>query len=102
MPKVFSIIATLLPVILLISCSEKSHPAKNNASAAVKKDTAAAVKKIKTPIPKVIVVNDKAASKSIDGRYYYDLEGKRYWRNKKDGKYYLFNKSMYNNPAFQP
>ncbi len=60
----------------------------------------AAASKVKTP--SVIIVNDSAAQKTVDGRYYYDLNGKRYWRNNKDGKYYLFNKSMYNNPDFKP
>jgi hypothetical protein len=55
----------------------------------------------KASFPKVITVNDSAARKSVDGRLYYDVMGHRYWRNNKDGKYYLFNKSMYNNPDFQ-
>ena len=38
----------------------------------------------------------------ISGRYFYDLNGKRYWRNNKDGKYYLFNQSMYSNDDFKP
>jgi hypothetical protein len=50
----------------------------------------------------VITVNDEAASKSVDGRLYYDVMGHRYWKNFKDGKYYLFDKSMYNNPDFKP
>ena len=54
------------------------------------------------PVPKVITVDDKAAKKTPDGRMYYDLDGRRYWRNYDDGKYYLFNKSMYSNPAFKP
>jgi len=58
--------------------------------------------KEKTDFPKVITVNDSAASKSVDGRLFYDVLGHRYWRNYKDGKYYLFDKSMYNNPDFQP
>lgn len=53
-------------------------------------------------VPAVIMVNDKAAKKNIDGRLYYDLNGHRYWRNYDDGKYYLFNRSMYGNPAFKP
>jgi hypothetical protein len=52
--------------------------------------------------PKVIVVNDTVARKAVDGRLYYDLLGHRYWKNYKDGKYYLFNQSMYNNDAFKP
>jgi hypothetical protein len=52
--------------------------------------------------PNVIMVNDKAAKRNIDGRLYYDLNGHRYWRNYDDGKYYLFSQAMYNNPAFKP
>ncbi|HUZ60889.1 MAG TPA: hypothetical protein VMU83_19105 [Hanamia sp.] len=57
--------------------------------------------KPKATFPKVITVNDKAASKSVDGRLYYDVMGHRYWKNYKDGKYYLFNKSMFGNPDFK-
>jgi len=56
----------------------------------------------KPDFPKVITVNDNAASKSVDGRLFYDVLGHRYWRNYKDGKYYLFDKSMYSNPDFKP
>jgi hypothetical protein len=56
----------------------------------------------KPDFPKVITVNDNAATKSVDGRLFYDVLGHRYWRNYKDGKYYLFDKSMYNNPDFKP
>ncbi len=66
-------------------------------SAAVKKPVAA---KKKEPLPKVIAVNDEAAHKSVDGRLYYDVMGHRYWKNYKDEKYYLFNKSMFSNPDF--
>jgi hypothetical protein len=52
--------------------------------------------------PKVILVNDNVAKKNIDGRLYYDVEGRRYWRNYNDGKYYLFNRSMYTDSAFKP
>ena len=58
--------------------------------------------KVKSDFPNVISVNDNAASKSVDGRLFYDVIGHRYWKNYKDGKYYLFDKSMYNNPDFQP
>ena len=60
--------------------------------------------KIKTrgPLPKTLTVDDKVASRAVDGRLYFDLEGHRYWKNYKDGKYYMFSKSMYNNPAFKP
>jgi hypothetical protein len=56
----------------------------------------------KTPVPKTIVVNDMAATKTPDGRLYYDLNGKRYWKNFRDGKYYLFRKGMLANPDFKP
>ena len=56
---------------------------------------------VKTATPKSIVVSDAAAKKTVDGRYYYDLEGKRYWRSKKDGKYYLYYKGMFDNKDFQ-
>lgn len=55
-----------------------------------------------TTASKVIWVNDKVAKKNFDGRLYYDLDGRRYWKNYIDGKYYLYNKAMYNNPAFKP
>jgi hypothetical protein len=58
--------------------------------------------KPKQEFPKVITVNDAAASKSVDGRLFYDVLGHRYWKNYKDGKYYLFDKSMYSNPDFTP
>ena len=74
-------------------------PAKKNDSLLAKKHIAK--RKEKVIIPKVITVNDSAAHKSVDGRYYYDVMGHRYWRNNKDGKYYLFNKSMYTNDAFK-
>ena len=116
MDKKFFFIFSLLFVVLLYSCSRKTHPAKTNTAAvtststsdsAANVDSAAIAKKdiarrkTKVAIPKVIVVNDDAAHKSVDGRYYYDMLGHRYWRNNKDGKYYLFNKSMYNDPDFK-
>jgi hypothetical protein len=114
MNKKFFLIFSIVFAFALYSCSRKSHPAKTNAavistsdSAAANIDSAAIAKKniakrkAKVVIPKVIVVNDDAAHKSVDGRYYYDMLGHRYWRNNKDGKYYLFNKSMYNDPDFK-
>ena len=109
---------------LITSCSKKSHPSKN-ASVIYKKEntvqksndektadntttTSAPVRKPLSPqkekklFPETIYVNDAAAKKSVDGRLYYDVEGHRYWKNYKDGKYYLFNKSMYTNPDFKP
>ena len=91
------------------SCSRKTHPGSSGKDAGITRldSTATNVKKAtiktpKAPVPKMIVVNDAVAKKTVDGRMYYDLNGKRYWRNNKDGKYYLFNKSMYNNPDFKP
>ena len=85
----------LFSAIIFLSCNKKSHPAKAD-TAVVKK-----VPKVKTPVPQVIVVNDQIAKKTFDGRLYYDLEGKRYWRSNKDGKYYLYNKAMYSDPNFK-
>lgn len=105
---------------MLGSCSKKTVPLQPPANATIKmnnkndtlliKKTDSAIAK-KPPVkntvktaestPKVITVNDNAARKTIDGRYYYDLLGHRYWRNNKDGKYYIYNKSMHNNPAFK-
>lgn len=88
---------------LIISCSRKHIPETTTDSAAkVIAPKTEHRKTIHTPTPKVIVVNDMVAKKSADGRLYYDLEGRRYWRNYDDGKYYLFNKAMYGNPAFTP
>jgi hypothetical protein len=99
-------------ICVLSGCSKKNHPARtaqpeNNTSLEVKKNDSAATKAVvkkkeKVPVPNVITVNDSAAHKSVDGRYYYDVMGHRYWRSKKDGKYYLFNKSMYTDDAFKP
>lgn len=110
----FSIVF-LVVLVLNSSCSRKHHMAKtlpesseNDKPVIVeKKNDSIAVKKPvfkpkkKDIIPNVITVNDAAAHTSIDGRLYYDLIGHRYWKNYKDGKYYLFNQSMYNNPAFK-
>jgi hypothetical protein len=91
-------IMLLLPGIILFSCNKKSQPASSNDSTAVKPLKKAV---FKTPVPRVIVVNDKAARQSVDGRYYYDLNRHRYWRNNKDGKYYLFNNSMFSDSSFK-
>ena len=99
-------------ICMLSSCSKKNHPSKSvvtkhNVSASEKRNDSlqtrnvAAKRRAKVVLPNVISVNDSAARKSVDGRYYYDVMGHRYWRNNKDGKYYLFNKSMYNNPDFK-
>ena len=117
------LIFSFIVLIALFSCSRRSHPSRNNPTTAEsnnsnngtannatierKSDSLAVVKrasarrKAKVPLPKVISVNDGAARKSVDGRLYYDVMGHRYWRNYQDGKYYLFNKSMFNDPAFK-
>ena len=91
--------------IILISCNKKNYPSgvmgsKSTDTLVIKK--VIPVKKIKVAVTKVISVGDSGAHKTVDGRYYYDLEGHRYWRNNKDGKYYLFNKAMYTNDDFKP
>ncbi|MEO8820028.1 MAG: hypothetical protein ABI267_04805 [Ginsengibacter sp.] len=80
------------------------EPSKTDtvATAPVETEKPAPKAEAKPEFPKVITVNDNAASKSVDGRLFYDVLGHRYWRNYKDGKYYLFDKSMYNNPDFKP
>lgn len=95
---------------LLAACSKKHQPQKDTGLLSASDSIAArpAVKKIfkapvnKRPVATVLTVNDKGAKKSIDGRLYYDLKGYRYWRNYDDGKYYLFNSTMFNDPAFKP
>ena len=69
---------------------------------AAEEKTAPKPEPTKPDFPKVITVNDNAANKSIDGRLFYDVLGHRYWKNYNDGKYYLFDKSMYSNPDFKP
>jgi hypothetical protein len=77
-------------------------PATDTATVAVAEEKPAPKPAEKPDFPKVISVNDEAASKSVDGRLFYDVLGHRYWKNYTDGKYYLFNKSMYSNPDFKP
>ncbi len=101
-------------LLILLSCSRKHTPERtlpetsgsSNVIIPKKSDSVVVRKKVYKPtkkdiIPDVIVVNEKAARRSVDGRYYYDLIGHRYWRNNRDGKYYLFNKSMYSNDDFK-
>ncbi len=107
-----------------VSCSKKSHPTRSTATiiyngenvsgkspepkATTNNSPSSSIEKPLSPknekklYPETIFVNDAAAKKSVDGRLYYDVEGHRYWKNYKDGKYYLFNKSMYKNPDFKP
>lgn len=111
---VFIVILIFLFASTLNSCSKRIHPSGTPSvtpihgisSSENKKEENIVEKKeaIRTPkatFPKVITVNDSAASKSVDGRLYYDVMGHRYWKNYNDGKYYLFNKSMYSNPDFK-
>ena len=95
-----------LLLIIIVSCSKKHVPAKSP-DEVISVDTVKVApmapirKKPKANFPKVITVNDAAAKKSTDGRLYYDVMGHRYWKNYKDGKYYLFNKAIYNNADFK-
>lgn len=102
-----------ISVSFLFGCNKKIHPTiidtPASSTANTSTDTVAVVakkivikRKIKEPVPKIISVNDAGAKKTVDGRLYYDLDGHRYWRNNKDGKYYLFNKAMYDQAEFKP
>ena len=119
MSKRSLIILIILISLAPISCNKKTHPSKDTGTwldynthsvteykkSEVVKPPAVAKKTISknnTSFPKVIIVSDKAAKKSVYGRYYYDINGHRYWRNKFDGKYYIFDKSMYTDKAFKP
>jgi hypothetical protein len=95
------IIASIISstILLTAGCSKKNHPSTATTAPVAAKPVKKAV--VKTAVPKVITVNDAVAKRSLDGRYYYDLEGHRYWRNNRDGKYYLFNKSMFDDPDFK-
>jgi hypothetical protein len=103
MNKAVFVLMAFLAVAIMAGCSKKTNPA----TTAVNTPDSVTVKTIKRPptlktaVPKVIIVNDKVAKRSVDGRYYYDLDGHRYWRNNQDGKYYLFHKSMFDNPDFK-
>lgn len=109
------LIAGAISIMAMQACSKKTTPTRSqeenstteNANNEIKKtDSVATIgrvtkRKIVTAAPKVIVVNDQFAKKSVDGRYFYDLQGHRYWRSNKDGKYYIFNKSMTTDPDFK-
>lgn len=93
--------------LVIISCNKKQQPQNavinSSGNTVVPEEKKILIRRIpKTAVPKVIIVDDRTASKTIDGRLYYDLEGHRYWRNYDDGKYYLYNQSMYTNKAFKP
>ncbi|CAN5385577.1 hypothetical protein BH20BAC1_BH20BAC1_12910 [soil metagenome] len=104
-----------ISLLALSSCHKKNYPGKStkgeesntSVTSPAKSDSTAVAKvvverKPKVAVAKVITVNDNAARKSVDGRLYYDVAGRRYWKNYKDGKYYLFDKAMYNNADFKP
>lgn len=109
------LIASIL-LVSVYSCNKKNIPAKTDSVTITtvpanttphKSDSVVVKKRNFTPkkkdiIPPSIVVKDKAAKKAVDGRLYYDLLGNRYWKNYKNGKYYLFNQKMYDDPAFKP
>ena len=109
MNRCVKLIFVLIFLFALISCNRKSGSGRSSGKSVYGKETGSVkpagethhATVVKTAVPKVITVNDAAASKTFDGRLYYDLEGHRYWKNYKDGKYYLFNKSMVTDPAFQ-
>lgn len=98
------IVVFLILTVLTISCSKKHIPETNEKPASEKpvSKVPLIIKTKPTPTPKVITVNDAIAKKSVDGRLFYDLQKRRYWKNYKDGKYYLFFKGMYEDPAFKP
>src|ERR1035437_625943 len=106
MSKKYLFTFLFLITVLLYSCSKKHTPERTiqpseNNNVIIPNNNDSVVVRKKDIIPNAIVVNDKAAKKAIDGRLYYDLLGHRYWKNYKDGKYYLFNQKMYDNPAFK-
>ncbi|MEP6583924.1 MAG: hypothetical protein ABJA90_06645 [Ginsengibacter sp.] len=112
MDKIKLFIAVFFIGLSLNSCHKKNYPARTPAidnavsTGNIRPDSAAVAKptikrKPKVAVAKVITVDDNAAHKSVDGRLYYDVLGHRYWKNYKDGKYYLYNKSMYNDPSFK-
>jgi hypothetical protein len=102
--KLKSIISLISAFIILFtaqSCHRKSHPEKTpEVTKPVVKKKKAEIKPT-VAVPKRIMVEDKNAKRTVDGRFYYDFQGKRYWKNKKDGMYYIYNKSMYTDPDFQ-
>ncbi len=97
-------VVSLIISILIVGCSKKNIPEKSEKPATEKTVSKAPliIKTRPTPTPKVITVNDAIAKKSVDGRLFYDLQKRRYWKNYEDGKYYLFYKGMYEDKAFKP
>ena len=119
MPGIIKLCSALLFIFILTGCSKKAHPSQTPGITVIvdsenitpspdvekteeaEKKAVSTSRKTKPVFPNIITVNDKAAKKSTDGRLYYDVMGHRYWKNYKDGKYYLYNKSMYKNPDFK-
>lgn len=115
MVKKVHLVTVCIISVFLYSCNKKTTPAAGSETSSVEavspiRTDSSAIKKVAvkpkakpvTSTPKVIVVNDAGAKKAVDGRMYYDMQGKRYWRSNKDGKYYLYNKSMHTDPNFKP
>jgi len=106
------VLMLIMFAVLVAGCSKKHQPqsVSTNANAAkteeekkVSVKNTVPVKTVKKfPVAKTITVDDRAAKQMPDGRMYYDLDGRRYWKNYNDGKYYLFSKKMYEDPAFKP
>lgn len=92
-----TILLTTLTLIIS-SCSNALSPGRVAKLSTSKKF----VKVKKTQPPSVITVSDDLASKNPEGRLFYDFQGHRYWRNNVDGRYYLYKRSFYNDPAFKP
>ncbi len=103
MNKPFLQAAIIFFLILATGCNKKTNPSVSNPSSSEKPAETKTVKRavVKTAVPKVIVVNDSVAKRAVDGRYYYDLEGRRYWRNNRDGKYYLYYRGIFENEDFK-
>ena len=81
MPKLYPLIIVLSVSLFIASCNKKHHPGKTpgNNTSMVSSDSLTSKKiikpKRKEATPKVIIVNDAVARKSVDGRLYYDLRG---------------------------
>lgn len=103
MNKLFLPAVIIFFFLLATGCNRKATPAVSGSYSNEKPTETKTVKKavVKTTVPKVIVVNDNVAKRSVDGRYYYDLEGRRYWRNNRDGKYYLYYRGIFENEDFK-
>jgi len=103
MNKPFLLLITILFFMLATGCNKRTNPSVSNSPAVEKTAETKTVKRavVKTTVPKVIVVNDSVAKRAVDGRYYYDLEGRRYWRNNRDGKYYLYYRGIFDNEDFK-